>query len=145
MLSQTKKVCTGVRTRQIVIGDNRRARRLFFVVSQLPIFSGTDPHKIMVALAGQLSGWPVSDNAGILTPVSVTTNQSVRTPGGDSFKLLSEISSCWQSLPRLTLNLYGVSIRARNVAITRLLLQANPKPVLNYPTHLVSFLPDFQR
>ena len=94
LLSQTKKVCTGVRTRQIVIGDNRRARRLFFVVSQLPIFSGTDPHKIMVALAGQLSGWPVSDNTGIATPVSVTTNQSVATPGGDSFKLLSEISSC---------------------------------------------------
>ncbi|EKD2603956.1 hypothetical protein OQ985_002689 [Escherichia coli] len=24
-----------------------------------PVFSGTDPHSIMVALAGQLSGWPV--------------------------------------------------------------------------------------
>ncbi|MCU3341251.1 ash family protein [Enterobacter hormaechei subsp. hoffmannii] len=34
----------------------------------------------MVALAGQLSGWPVPLYAGILTPVSVTTNQSVRTP-----------------------------------------------------------------
>ena len=99
----------------------------------------------MVALAGQLSGWPVPDNAGISTPVSVTTNQSVETPGGDSFKLLSEISSCWQSLPRFTLNLYGASIPARNAAITRLLLQANPKPVLNYPTHLVSFLPGLLR
>ncbi|AUV30057.1 hypothetical protein C2U48_04270 [Escherichia coli] len=27
----------------------------------------------MVALAGQLSGWPVPFDAGILTPVSVTT------------------------------------------------------------------------
>ncbi|UVN08060.1 MAG: Ash protein family protein [Bacteriophage sp.] len=48
------------------------------------MFSGTDPHKIMVALAGQLSGWPVPLYAGIATPVSVTTNQSVATPGGDS-------------------------------------------------------------
>nr|ELS4523918.1 ash family protein [Enterobacter hormaechei] len=30
------------------------------VVSQTPVFSGTDPHCIMVALAGQPSGWPVS-------------------------------------------------------------------------------------
>ncbi|WP_419146428.1 ash family protein [Leclercia adecarboxylata] len=29
--------------------------------------------RIMVALAGQLSGWPVFFRAGISTPVSVTT------------------------------------------------------------------------
>ncbi|WP_321148167.1 ash family protein [Serratia nevei] len=36
--------------------------------------SGADPRtESMVALAGQLSGWPVPFDAGILTPVSVTT------------------------------------------------------------------------
>ncbi|ELY7432933.1 ash family protein [Escherichia coli] len=39
-----------------------------------PICSGADPRtESMVALAGQLSGWPVPFDAGILTPVSVTT------------------------------------------------------------------------
>lgn len=44
----------------------------------------------MVALAGQLSGWPVSSNAGILTPVSVTTPYERENSGGDSIKLLLE-------------------------------------------------------
>lgn len=38
----------------------------------------------MVALAGQLSGWPVSLCAGIPTPVNVTTPLECRNSGGDS-------------------------------------------------------------
>lgn len=48
-------------------------------------------------------------------------------------------------LPRLTQNLSGVSIRAKNGAITQLLLQTNPKPALNYLTPLVYFPPDLLR
>ncbi|MEL5881929.1 ash family protein [Citrobacter freundii] len=46
-----------------------------FFVSHVstPIFSGTDPHSIMVALAGQPKGWPVHWS-GSSNPVSVTTN-----------------------------------------------------------------------
>lgn len=45
----------------------------------------------MVALVGQLSGWPVSCNAGILTPISVTASFERENSGGDSLKLLQEI------------------------------------------------------
>lgn len=44
----------------------------------------------MVALVGQLSGWPVSLCAGIPTPISVTTNYECRNSGGDSLKLHKE-------------------------------------------------------
>ena len=45
----------------------------------------------MVALAGQLSGWPVPFDAGILTPVSVTTNHERENSGGDSLNMSKEI------------------------------------------------------
>lgn len=45
----------------------------------------------MVALAGQLSGWPVPFDAGIPTPVSVTTNHECRNSGGDSLNVSKEI------------------------------------------------------
>ncbi len=44
----------------------------------------------MVALVGQPSGWPVSNNAGILTPASVTAPYERENSGGDSFRLLLE-------------------------------------------------------
>ncbi len=44
----------------------------------------------MVALVGQPSGWPVSSNAGILTPASVTAPYERENSGGDSFRLLLE-------------------------------------------------------
>lgn len=47
-------------------------------------FSGHARNVSMVALAGQPSGWPVSIEAGIPTPVNVTTNQERRNSGGDS-------------------------------------------------------------
>lgn len=44
----------------------------------------------MVALAGQLSGWPVSVCAGILTPVNVTTPLERENSGGDSLSQHTE-------------------------------------------------------
>ncbi|HHU1966284.1 TPA: host cell division inhibitor Icd-like protein [Escherichia coli] len=69
------------------------ANSVFFIVAKpVPPYSAAQIRTVsMVALAGQLSGWPVSDNAGILTPVSVTTNYERENSGGDSLKLLSEI------------------------------------------------------
>ncbi|EBS1326042.1 host cell division inhibitor Icd-like protein [Salmonella enterica subsp. enterica serovar Muenchen] len=69
------------------------AYSVFFIVAKsVPPFSVAQIRtESMVALAGQLSGWPVSDNAGISTPVSVTTNHERGNSGGDSLKLLSEI------------------------------------------------------
>lgn len=45
----------------------------------------------MVALAGQLSGWPVPFDAGISTPVSVTTYHERGNSGGDSLNQSKEI------------------------------------------------------
>lgn len=45
----------------------------------------------MVALVGQLSGWPVSLYAGISTPISVTTNHERGNSGGDLSSQYKEI------------------------------------------------------
>lgn len=52
----------------------------------------------MVAQAGQPPGWPVSDNAGILTPSGLSPS-SVRTPAIASFTLLSEVALWLRPLP----------------------------------------------
>lgn len=69
------------------------AYSVFFIVAKSvpPCSAEQIRTESMVALAGQLSGWPVSDNAGIATPVSVTTNHERCNSGGGSLKLLSEI------------------------------------------------------
>lgn len=46
---------------------------------------------IMVARAGQLSGWPVSFVAGIPTPVRVTTHEC-RNSGGSFYKLTKDLN-----------------------------------------------------
>lgn len=60
----------------------------------------------MVAQAGQLSGWPVSCNAGILTPVWATTHYERENSGGSMFMLLQEIiimmTTPTQSYPQYT-------------------------------------------
>lgn len=43
---------------------------------------------VMVARAGQPSGWPVSNKAGIPTPVRVTTSERRNSGGGDNRYLL---------------------------------------------------------
>lgn len=64
----------------------------FIVVKSVPPYSAEQIRTVsMVALAGQLSGWPVSLYAGIPTPVSVTTNHECRNSGGDSFIKYKEI------------------------------------------------------
>ncbi|EAP5222045.1 host cell division inhibitor Icd-like protein [Salmonella enterica] len=47
--------------------------------------------KIMVAQAGQLSGWPVSLKAGIPTPVRVTTHER-RNSGGGIYRYFKEVA-----------------------------------------------------
>lgn len=46
--------------------------------------------RIMVGRAGQPQGWPASWLTGILTPVRLTTNQTVRSLGGELSKLNQE-------------------------------------------------------
>lgn len=60
----------------------------------------------MVAQAGQLSGWPVSDNAGILTPSGLSP-LSVRTPAIAYLALLSEVALWLRPQSLYTLNLSG--------------------------------------
>ncbi|EOW6770387.1 host cell division inhibitor Icd-like protein [Cronobacter muytjensii] len=61
----------------------------FFVVAQAHPFSGLwclhlSPCQIMVVRAGQPSGWPVSIEAGIPTPVRATTHERRNSGGGDN-------------------------------------------------------------
>ncbi|ARF51793.1 hypothetical protein DSJ_01485 [Pantoea stewartii subsp. stewartii DC283] len=66
--------------------------RVFFCVdaSAHPFTAALIRTVSMVALVGQPSGWPVSSNAGIATPASVTAPYERSNSGGDSFRLLLE-------------------------------------------------------
>lgn len=55
-----------------------------------PNTHSTPRRPVMVTLAGQSQGWPVSCNAGILTPVNVTALFERENSGGDSVNLLQE-------------------------------------------------------
>ncbi len=64
-------------------------RVFFYVVAQAHPFSGLwclhlSPCQIMVVRAGQPSGWPVSIEAGIPTPVRATTHERRNSGGGDN-------------------------------------------------------------
>ncbi len=66
----------------------------FYVVAQAHPFFGLwclfhSPCQIMVVRAGQPSGWPVSNKAGIPTPVRVTTHER-RNSGGGNYRYLLE-------------------------------------------------------
>lgn len=68
----------------------------FCVVVQVHPFSGLwclhrGPSQIMVARAGQPSGWPVSIEAGIPTPVRVTTHER-RNSGGGIYRYSMEVA-----------------------------------------------------
>lgn len=64
----------------------------FIVVRSVPPYSAAQIRtESMVALAGQLSGWPVPFDAGISTPVSVTTYHERGNSGGDSLNQSKEI------------------------------------------------------
>lgn len=69
------------------------AYSVFFIVvmSVSPYSAEQIRAESMVALTGQLSGWPVSFVSGISTPVSVTTNHERGNSGGDSLKHTKEI------------------------------------------------------
>ncbi|POP44691.1 Ash-like/host cell division inhibitor Icd-like protein [Superficieibacter electus] len=67
----------------------------FYVVAQAHPFSGLwcflihhGSSEIMVVRAGQPSGWPVSNKAGIPTPVRVTTHECRNSGGGNNRYLL---------------------------------------------------------
>lgn len=68
----------------------------FYVVAQAHPFFGLrclylSPCQIMVIRAGQPSGWPVSNKAGIPTPVRVTTHER-RNSGGGIYRDLLEVA-----------------------------------------------------
>lgn len=68
----------------------------FYVVAQAHPFFGLrclylSPFQIMVVRAGQPSGWPVSNKAGIPTPVRVTTHER-RNSGGGIYRYLLEVA-----------------------------------------------------
>ena len=61
----------------------------FYVVAQTHLFFGLwclhrGSCQIMVVRAGQPSGWPVSNKAGIPTPVRVTTHERRNSGGGNN-------------------------------------------------------------
>ncbi|MBA5200041.1 ash family protein [Pectobacterium aroidearum] len=59
----------------------------------------------MVAQAGQLSGWPVSDSAGTANPVWATTIQEICSSGGSIFTYYRRLPLWLRSQPKLTPNL----------------------------------------
>ena len=65
----------------------------FYVVAQTHLYFGLwclhrGSCEIMVVRAGQPSGWPVSNKAGIANPVRATTNEICNSGGGDNRYLL---------------------------------------------------------
>ena len=68
------------------------AASVFFIVAiSAHLYSAANGRPVsMVALVGQLSGWPVSSNAGILTPASVTAPFERENSGGDPLESLEE-------------------------------------------------------
>jgi len=74
IISHPTKRVPGVRTRSRSKATTDAYRVFFIVVESAYLYSAAQIRtESMVALAGQLSGWPVPFDAGILTPVSVTT------------------------------------------------------------------------
>ncbi|MGI3108934.1 ash family protein [Dickeya fangzhongdai] len=70
-----------------------------------PFFTAQIRIESMVAQAGQPSGWPVSSEAGISTPVWATTNHERGNSGGSSLTTHWRLTPCHLPLPKLTLNL----------------------------------------
>lgn len=84
------------------------ALSVFFIVAALAHHSAVLIRaESMVAQAGHPQGWPVSDEAGIPTPVWATTNQERRNSGGSIYSYSLEIDACQRPLPKLTRNLSG--------------------------------------
>ncbi len=85
----------GVGTR-VTYWRHQTRRASFYVVAQAHPFFGLrclylSPCQIMVVRAGQPSGWPVSNKAGIPTPVRVTTHER-RNSGGGIYRDLLEVA-----------------------------------------------------
>lgn len=99
----------------------------------------------MVALVGQPSGWPVSVEAGILTPVSVTAPFERENSGGDSEIYSTEAALWLLPSPRHTCNipgcfwLYPAPMRRTNHTANPLLPPASAKPAPHWSG--VSFSP----
>lgn len=85
------------------------APSVFFIVvaSAHPYSAALIRTESMVALAGLTSVRPVPCNAGIATPVRVTTNQERCNSGGGISLPLQEIDACQRPLPKHTRNLPG--------------------------------------
>ena len=90
------KSATGRRNPCYLLATQHAPCVFFYVVAQAHIFLGRcflhhRFNRIMVARAGQPSGWPVSNKAGIPTPVRAATHEC-RNSGGSSNRYLLEIA-----------------------------------------------------
>lgn len=90
------KSVAGRRNPSLILATQHAPRVFFCVFASVHPFFGQwflshFAVKIMVARAGQLSGWPVSKVAGIPTPVRATTHER-RNSSGSFLKLTLEIA-----------------------------------------------------
>ncbi|MDT3653727.1 ash family protein, partial [Cronobacter sakazakii] len=91
--SAVAKSAAGRRNPSYLLATTDAPCVFFYVVAQAHPFSGLwclhlSPCQIMVVRAGQPSGWPVSNKAGIPTPVRATTHERRNSGGGDNRYLL---------------------------------------------------------
>ncbi|ELY5804951.1 ash family protein [Cronobacter sakazakii] len=91
--SAVAKSAAGRRNPSYLLATTDAPCVFFYVVAQAHPFSGRwclhlSPCQIMVVRAGQPSGWPVSNKAGIPTPVRATTHERRNSGGGDNRYLL---------------------------------------------------------
>lgn len=91
--SAVAKSAAGRRNPSYLLATTDAPCVFFYVVAQAHPFSGLwclhpSPCQIMVVRAGQPSGWPVSNKAGIPTPVRATTHECRNSGGGDNRYLL---------------------------------------------------------
>ncbi|MEN4768871.1 host cell division inhibitor Icd-like protein [Duffyella gerundensis] len=92
--SAAAKSVAGRRNPSLTLATQHAPRVFFYVVASVRHFFAQrflyrSVCKIMVAQAGQPSGWPVSKVAGIPTPVWATTPEC-RNSGGSFYKLTLE-------------------------------------------------------
>ena len=83
------KSAAGIGVPQYSMATPDAPRVFFYVVAQAHPFFGLwclfhSPCQIMVVRAGQPSGWPVPIEAGIPTPVRVTTHECRNSGGGNN-------------------------------------------------------------
>lgn len=107
------------------------ALSVFFIVAiSAHLYSAAHGRTVsMVALVGQLSGWPVPFDAGILTPISVTTLCERENSGGDSLNQSKEatimVATPTQTQPTFCYRFLALSRADRSAKPCRLSIEAH--------------------